>query len=197
MKFDYEKSWDQLTQVLQAQLPVTEAWTNFIESLKNQAPKKYWQLLKNLDLKTEQNEIKDWVESLFKNSPMPNDTQAIWIGIIKVEGENNEEIPAIYLIGSTAYEREDIDWAADPTYLPDNRYVCPGILRDIDDIIKIDKKEYQFFDWILPVAYCALTFDELFRAKIDKDLVLDGKSVLHIVVGHDSGDYMELSPLIA
>jgi hypothetical protein len=197
MKFDYDKSWDKLTEALKAQKSVTESWAGFLEYFEKQAPKKYWELLKNLDLQTEQGELKDWLESLFKNSPIPDDTRALWIGIMKVEGENDGEIPAIYLIGSNTYDEENLDWAASPTYLPENRYVCPGILQDIDNIIKTDKKEFQFLDWILPVAYCGLTIDEIFRTKFDKDLALHNKSSLQIVVGHDGGDYLELSPLVA
>ena len=197
MKFNYEASWDELTKVLQAHSSVSEAWINFLNSLEKQAKKKYWQSLRALDITTEQEELKDWIEGMFTNFPIPADTKALWIGIIKVEGEENQEMPAIYLIGSNEYDTDDIDWAANATYLPDNRYVCPGILTEIDDIIRVDKKDYQFLDWILPVAYCALTLDELFGKKIDKKIALQHHSILHIAVGHDSGDYLEISPLVA
>jgi hypothetical protein len=117
---------------------------------------------------------------------------AIWLGIFKfADGKN--EIPAMYLAGADTYDKDDIEWACHPTYLPDNRYVQSGVLQQIYDIARTDKENYEFLDWILPVAYCTFTFDEIIRTKLNKKLFITSKTRLFAATGHDSGDYMDLS----
>lgn len=69
------------------------------------------------------------------------------------------------------------------------------MLQHIDNIARTDKENYEFFDWILPIAYCAFTFDEIIRKKFDTNLFLKYKDKLFVSVGHDSGDYVDLTPI--
>ena len=195
MNFDYDKTWESLKAVLKKELDIMGSWNAFIDLIEKQISKPYWQSLKELALESEQEDIREWIENLALESPLPDDIKALWIGIIRVEGDDGQEIPTIYLVGSNNYNEDDIDWASEPTYMPDNRYVCPTVLREIDNIIRTDQKDYQFLDWILPIAYCALTLDEIIRIKINRGLLLGRKKILHVTVGHDSGDYLEISPL--
>ena len=78
---------------------------------------------------------------------------------------------------------------------PEDMYVISSVLMQVDEIIKADKENYDYFDWILPLAYCAFLFDEIIRTKLDKTLFLKNQERLFVTVGHDSGDYMELSPI--
>jgi hypothetical protein len=195
MDFQHDKSWDNLQTVLNSKMNITGAWNKFIDFHEHTKPKPYWTSLRQLDLETEQTEIKDWLEHLVKTSPLPQSVIALWIGIIKTLSENEEEIPTIYLVGSDTYDKDDIDWACDPTYMPDNRYVCPGVLIKIDGIIKNDEENYEFLDWLLPLAYCSLTLDEITREKLNKKLFLTSKKKLFVATGHDSGDYLDIATI--
>ena len=192
MGFQHEKSWNCLTETFASKLTAREAWNKFINFHDKSVPKSYWTTLQKLDIEEEQTEIVNWLQQLIAGDPIPEDVIAIWIGILKLV-DGDKEIPTIYLAGTDTYDKDDIDWACDPTYLPKNRYVQPGILQQIDDIARADEENYELLDWILPVAYCTFTFDEIIRARISKKLFLKHKDTLYVAVGHDSGDYMDLS----
>lgn len=194
MDFQHEQSWDGMTTILALKTNAKDAWNKFIDFHEQLAPKTYWTSLRQLDIEAEQAEIVDWLQQLVTVSPIPNTIAAFWIGILKF-ADNDKEIPTIYFSGADTYDNEDIDWASDPMYLPENRYAQPGILQQIDDIARADEENYEFFDWIFPLAYCAFTFDEVFRTKIDKQTFLRGKKEVFVAVGHDSGDYVDLTPL--
>jgi hypothetical protein len=192
MGFQHDKSWDCLESIFKSKLSAKEAWDNFIDFHEQMNPKSYLADLRNLDIEDEQNDINNWIQQLLTDSPLPESVQAIWIGILRLEDKGNE-IPAIYLVGADTYDKDDIDWACEPTYLPKNRYVLPGILKEIDDIIKTDKDNFGFLDWILPLAYCSFTFDEIIRTRINKKLFLSKRDKIYVATGHDSGDYQTLS----
>lgn len=195
MEFQYDKSWDSLTTILASKLTAREAWSRFISVHEETVSKSYWEELKQIAIETEQNDIVNWLNQLIADEPIPESIVAFWIGIVKFADDNDKEIPTIYFAGTDNYDKDDIDWASDPSYLPENRYAQPGVLQQIDDIARTDEKNYEFFDWIFPIAYCAFVFDEIFRTKIDQKLILKSKPQIYVIVGHDSGDYIELTPL--
>ena len=192
MEFQHDKSWNCLKEIFASKLTAKEAWNKFIDFHDKSVPKSYWTALRKLDIGEEQTEIVNWLQQLIADDPIPETVVAIWIGIFKL-ADDDRETPAIYFVGADTYDKDDIDWACDPAYLPEGRYVQPGILQQIDDIAKADEENYEFLDWILPVAYCTFTFDEIIRTKINKKLFLKHKDKLYAAVGHDSGDYMDLS----
>lgn len=192
MDFAHEQSWNALISILALKLTADEAWSKFIDFHEQVAPKPYWTQLRQMDVPAEQSEILAWIQQLLNANPLPNTVVAIWIGIFK-SANNDKEIPTVYFSGADTYSKDDIDWACDPNYLPDDRYIQPSILHRIDEILIVDKRNYEFFDWIFPLAYCAFTFDEIFRSKINKKLLLASRSEIYVTVGHDSGDYVELT----
>lgn len=194
MDFKHDKSWDNFLTVFKSKLTIKVAWNKIIDFHDQTISKPYWTALRKLDLVSEQIEIKNWLEQLVITSPLPDNVIAFWIGILKLDN-NGQELPAIYLVGSDTYQKDDIDWACDPTYLPHNRYIHPGVLIQIDSIIKADKDNYEFFNWLLPLAYCALTLDEIIRTQLNKKLFLTTKDKLFVATGHDSGDYLDLTTI--
>lgn len=194
MEFQHDKSWETLKSIYDLKLTAKEGWNKFIEFHEQTNPKTYWTNLKNIDIEPEQIELKEWLEQLIVNNPLPKETVTIWIGLLKLE-DNEMEVPTIYLVGADTYDAENIDWACEPTYLPENRYGQPALLKELDEIAKTDEDNYEFLDWILPLAYLTFTIDEIIRTKIDKTLFLKYHSRLHFAVGHDGGDYMDLSSI--
>jgi len=199
--FDHDSSWEQLTKLFNSHLPVNEAWTKLIEFHEKLAPKTYWDKLKSLDLASEKEVLKDWLQDLASKSPIPETVSALWVGLFKhtqdglPAGEAGKEMYVIYLAGADNYSKDDIIWTSTPTYLPENRYAVPGILNEINDLIEKDKTDYYFLDWILPVAYSAFILDEVIRTSLDKKLFLKHKAELHFTTGHDSGDYLDLTSI--
>ena len=195
MEFQHDKSWEVLTNILNDKLSARQAWTKFIEFHQQNFSKPYWANLKEIEIEEEQRNIVDWLNAVVTESPIPKSIVAIWIGLIKVADEVETEIPTIYFGGADYYEKDDSDWACDLKYLPDNRYAQPGLLQEIDTIAKTDEENYEFLDWILPIAYCAFTFDEIIRTELNKCLFLNRRCSLYVTIGYDSGDYVDLTQI--
>lgn len=192
--FDHDKSWDCLTKLVDAKLPVNEAWIKFIDFHEKNAPKTYWDKLKSMDLASEKEVIKGWLEDLAKNSPIPASVSALWVGMFK-HTQDDKEMYVIHLVGADAFSKDDIIWASTPSYIPQDRYAVPGILNEINSLIEKDKTDYHFLDWILPVAYSAFILDEVIRTSLDKSLFLKHKPELFFATGHDEGDYLDLTSI--
>ena len=194
MDFQHDKSWEILTTILASKLTAKDAWDKFIDDHENIAAKPYWTQLKQIDIGTEQIDIVNWLQQIVTDNPIPKNIVAFWLGILKF-ADNGKEIPTIYFTGADNYDKGDIEWACDLAYLPENRYTQLGVLQEIEEITRTDEENYEFFDWILPLAYCAFTFDEIIRSKIDKKLFIRIKNEVFVAVGHDSGDYVDLTSI--
>ena len=70
------------------------------------------------------------MEDLTKKSPIPATVAALWVGMFK-HVQDDKEMYVIYLSGADTYTKDDIDWAKDLTYLPEDRYAVPGTLNEI------------------------------------------------------------------
>ena len=195
MEFQHDKSWEAFTTILSSKLPARQAWNKFIEFHEKNFPKPYWTTLKEIEIEEEQTNIVNWLTNVVTTKPIPKKVLAIWVGLLKFEGDNESAIPTIHFGGSDNYDKDDCDWACDLTYLPDNRYAQPGLLQEIDAIAKTDNDNYEFLDWILPLAYCAFTFDEIVRTRLERSLFLRHKEKIFITIGYDSGDYIELTTI--
>ncbi|GGH63974.1 hypothetical protein HNQ91_002404 [Filimonas zeae] len=195
MAFQYDKSWEIFTTILDSKSSARQSWTTFLDWHRQHSPEVYWCKLSDIAIEEDLTHFENWFTALVTASPVPEKVVAIWIGLLKASHGDNYEVPVMYMGGANSYDEEDGEWACDLKYLPDNRYAQPASLRQIDELAKTDKENYVFLDWILPLAYCAFILDEVFRTKIDKRLFLQHTNQLFITIGHDGGDFVNLSPL--
>lgn len=185
-----------MEKTLNAELSITDGWNQVIDFHKNIKEKSYWTDLKQLDFETEQNELKDWLESLATDEPFGKEIIAFWIGINKFLDDSGDETYAIYLVGCESYDKEDIEWATEPTYLPEDRYFISGLLNEIDNKIRTDKDDYSILDWILPLAYSSLTINDLIENKLDSSKFLKYQDKILVTTGYDGGDFMNLKSIV-
>lgn len=193
MNFEHNNSWDNFESVLKSRPSVKDGWHQIIDFHRNIKEKPYWDSLKQLGLQAEQKEIKDWLESTVTDEPFDKNIVSFWIGINKFLDDAENEVYAFYLAGCESYDIEDAEWATEPTYLPENRYFISEVLNEIDKLIKNDKEDFSILDWILPLAYCSLTLNDLINNKLDKSKFLKHQDKLFVTTGHDGGDYMNLN----
>jgi hypothetical protein len=195
MKFDYSKSWDKLEEIFSSELSVNEKWNQIIDFHETLLPETNWKALRQINITAESNEIGEWLEKLVTEEQFNVETLAFWIGLTKFLDEQTEkEFYVIYLTGCEKYEINDIDWATDPSYIPENRYFSLDFLNKIDNII-LEDKEYSFLDWILPISAGAFALDDIFKGKLDLDKFLKYKNKMFVTFGFDDGDYISLTPL--
>jgi hypothetical protein len=195
MNFEHDTSWDNLENVVESGPSIKHGWAQIIDFHESIKDKSYWRDLKNLDIQAEQKQIQDWLESIVTEEPFDKSIVAFWIGINKFLDDAENEVYAIYLVGCDTYDEEDAEWATEPTYLPENRYFISGVLNEIDKRIKEDKQDYSILDWILPLAYCSLTLNDIIKSKLDISKFLKHRDTIFVTTGHDGGDYLNLSPI--
>lgn len=185
MKFSHDKSWDFLETLLKNDTSTDDSWRKIIDFHKAFKQKEFWENLSNIEIEKEQKELVEWIEDLQIESPIPDDIISFWIGIIKLWDEENEkEVCGIYLVGAKNYNKEDIEWAVDYTYEPENKYFASDVLSSINENIE-DDDDFSFLDWILPLSYCCLTFQEIFKnRKLNNSC--------YVSVGFDGGDFLNL-----
>src|SRR5215213_7846608 len=121
MEFQHDKSWEAFTTILNSKASARQAWTKFIEFHEQNFPKPYWTKLKEIEIEEEQTNIVNWLTSVVTKKPIPKKVVAIWIGLLKLAGDDETEIPPIYFGGADNYDKDDSEWASDFKYLPDNR----------------------------------------------------------------------------
>ncbi len=195
MDFSHKDSWNHFEKLYTEKLSIQEAWTRLIDFHEQVKPKPYWGALRQLDIVAEQEQLVAWVEQIVSASPISKKTIAIWIGITKIWDEENErEYYAIYLVGSDKYTKNNTDWALEPTYEPEHNYGIVKVLSDMDVLIRNDETDYTFLDWLFPIAYIALTLEDIInRNLLSKALFLNGKDKLYISTGYEEGDSLNLS----
>ena len=196
MNYSHDKSWDKFQEVFTNKESVQFKWESIIKYHEEIKPKAFWKNILKINLESEQNEILDWIQNIFKHEPIPERVRGIWIGIAKLWDEENEvEFYALYLQGAEQYDKEDIEWATKSNYEPEleRRYLIPEGLNKLDDLIA-DDEDYSFLDWILPLAYSSIILDNLIKNKIDKKL-LNSNGEIGFTVGFDSGDFQALTPI--
>ena len=194
----YDKSWEAFENIFNEKLGIKESWNKIIDFHEALKPATYWSLLKALDVESEQLDIKDWMEQIAENSPVPKSAIALWIGITKLwDEETQTEYYAVYLNGSKKYDAEDIDWAATPSYEPEENYGIVNVLTKVSELISGDKDNNALLDWILPLSYCVFTIDEIIREnQLNSQLFLRGRKQLFVTVGYEEGDSVNISPIV-
>lgn len=196
MAFTHDKSWDAFETIFKNRLSLQDSWKQLIDFHEKIKAKKYWTELLSQNYTQEQKEVREWLNELAAKNPIPSSVKALWIGVAQLYDEKeNKEFYAYYLQGADNYDEDDIEWATEPTYEPEEKYFVPDILNNINGIIKKDKKDFSFLDWILPIAYSSFLFDSVIRNELNKSKFLTYQSQLHVSLGYDGGDFKELTPI--
>lgn len=196
MEFNHDSSWDNFEKIFNSRPTFKDGWNKIIDFHEAIAKKPYWTELRNVNFENELTEMKEWIEGVLTNYPITNDTIALWIGLIKILDENENETYALYLVGSNTFDKNDIEWATEPTYLPENRYAIFEALDKIEQLTKNNgDNDFYFLDWILPLSFSALLIDEYIRTNLNKSLFLTHNKEINVAVGFDSGDYYNLTTI--
>jgi hypothetical protein len=201
----HDKAWGNLETVLNSKLAINDSWNKIIDLESDLVPADYWAQLRTLNVQADQDNILKQLERVITDSPMPENIIALWIGIIKLWDEKeSKEYYSMYLAGSDSYDVEDADWAADPAYFSPNCYISSEVLNSVDHIIAVDRNNYSFLDWILPIAYTALTVSDIIERRLNKSLFLKykkglfftkSKESLFVTVGYDDGDFISIQSI--
>lgn len=193
-QFEHEQVWAEFEAIVAQKLPVAQSWKKLVDLLENIKAKPYWSQIRNIDIATERKEIKDWFELTFSTDEVTEETKCLWVGIQEYADKDDTKLYGIYLSGYEVNNPDDID-GKEPSYLPEESMIIVDNLSAIEKLINSDSDDYDFLDWLLPVAYCSLILDDIIRNDLYKLLVLRHNDEMAIAVGYDGGDYVVLTTI--
>ena len=196
MTSSHIESWGILIENLAAKAGIVKGWNNILDFHSELFQSTGLDILRNLPVLDEQIGIRNWIDKLLLESPIPTSILAIWFGLFTMNDTEGQR-PVLYIHGSQLDPNDNGDWACQVDYQPLHRYVAPKVLLVVDSIVSKEQKNGSFLDWILPLSYCVLTLDEVVRARNDKILKTESTRSLHVAVGFDDGDFMEITPLLS
>ncbi|GAA3960615.1 hypothetical protein [Mucilaginibacter dorajii] len=193
-EFENVQVWNDFEAIFNQQLPIAQSWSKLIDLLENIKAKSYWTQVRNIDIKTERKEIKDWFELTFSTDEITAETKCLWVGIQEYADKDDAKLYGIYLSGYDVAGPDEID-GDEPSYSPEDSMIILDNLSAIEKLINSDSDDYDFLDWLLPVAYCSLVLDDIIRQDLYKLLVLRHNDKMALAVGYDGGDYVTLSTI--
>ena len=185
MKYSYDNSWDKFQEIFDSKKSLEDKWNLLIEYHKKPSSKAIFDELFDINIDEEKSEIQEWLRLVFDKNPVPENIKGLWIGIVKMWNEEDDnEFYVIYLQGSDSFNDDDLEWATNPTYQPNEeyKYFIPDKLNKLDEIIKRDE-DYDFLDWILPLGFISYILNEIIERKL---LNINQKG---LITGFDSGDF--------
>lgn len=128
--------------------------------------------------------FKDWLEKLVKTEPVPNEIKGLYFGLFE---QNNGAV--LYIAGSERNYEEDDDWACDPDYWPDERYLDFKDLNEISETIK----QLNIKMWKFVLATTMVIIKDYFQLYYEDFNKLVNNQTLFIGVGFDDGDFYILN----
>lgn len=195
MEFSQDQSWDKLGDILQRDLPLSEAWAEFIDFHSGVRDKPFWNDMRNVDLKKGQEEIAEWLNGLPADEPLPDSLAALWFGIVTMRDQlTGTQFYAYYLLGADDYDADGMDWGLEPSYSPSNRHYVGETINLLRSYI-IDDEDFDFLGWIFPLACTTFLLNGVFESHLDKSQYLASREQLHAAVGYENGDFVHLKTI--
>lgn len=195
LNIDTGKFWEFYNNSLGQNNSLNNNWLQILDELSKDFPAELLNKFKTYDLEKERESVFDWLNETINKEPFDKNICSFWFGLEKftTQDKPDDEFYCFYLVGCEEYDKDDIEWATDPVYLPENRYYSSSQFNEIYETIKKDEESFEILDWILPVAYFTYVLNDLIKSKWLNPLFLTHKKKIHISSGHDSGDYVNLS----
>jgi hypothetical protein len=185
-----ELDWDLVDEVLKNHIEIKQNYISGFYEIRNIVKSETEiDLLVNIDESRMQDEFEEWVKFVLSKQKIPSKIKSIYFGLFTmVDPEINEgkETTTIHLMGSTFTPIEDEDWASDPEFTPENRYMV------LTDFIAIDNnvKQRRTTDGALNVLIYNGILNLLLINSIKNliPLFLGNHKSIYIGCGYDEGD---------
>ncbi len=117
--------------------------------------------------------IKPWLEMLAETESIPENIVALDLGMFETDGGY-----AMYICGGTEYDEEDPDWACDPEYMPEDKYLM------------LTGEGYEDMDWEEFLNGAEESIKEILAE--DKGPITDYIGDRIVTTGFDDGDLIRI-----
>jgi hypothetical protein len=147
-------------------------------------------------------EFNRWLGSLLTQEPIPLKIKSLWFGIFEKESKIIDDMSAdfeIYLTGSQyTPEQNSSDWPCVMAFCPKNRYSnmdCLSTLkRNIISYMRLDAGPSPVNIDIFVTLFISIIF-VINAIKLNRLLILQKNSEMHIGTGYDDGDIFMINKL--
>lgn len=159
---------------------------NFLLHVKTKENVSFIDKLNALDFESDIDSIKKIIANIIESHPPKKKIKGYWFGIF----ETTEGYQA-YLVGSSkaSLNDETAEWAVEPEYVPENRYIESTVLKILPQIESgTEDIAIRYFSlWYLMVTV------SIFCKKSSHALLNSNKCI--ITVGYDSGDFINVGQI--
>jgi hypothetical protein len=184
---------DVIKQAMADSITMDHGMTVLLSYCKSIVSSPIWDQLNDLDYQRDSSLLSTWLESLLRSIPPGSNIVAFWFGLF-VTVVNQEETMALYLSGSTKYDKHSADWACwdEESYTPDNGYLYSNVLAKIYRVTsQNDEPVSDLGVNLLCLGYTCLSVWALCQTVTSLSRIATGREIA-IAVGFDDGDYINL-----
>ena len=196
MAIDLVKAFNTMqTTVFSADDP-RQGMRRLVEYCTELAPGNAWDDLLVLDIEMDSLLLQGWVQKILLAEP-PVDVRAFWFGLFQAELDGGEATYLLYIAGSSEYDSDDetADWACDPDYFPENRYIRSSVLDGIYRFLQGRDEETKLLgEYLLLIGYAGLVLRDILPA-VNPHLLLGSAASRVVAVGYDDGDFITLGEI--
>lgn len=191
MKFNINDAYSYVNDVIKLNPSVNDGMKKLLDYCRNHYESCAWDTIQNMDFKEDEQNIKEWLQDILENEPPCEEIDAFWFGLFDGIIDDEEEACILYFSGVNCIDDEDeLDY--EPVYIPDDRYSDSKILHDMSITLKNEGgKIAEIGEYILCLGYAALVINNIINT-LDKRFLLELRIPGKVMVGFDSGDYIDL-----
>ena len=194
MSISFNKTLETVYKCLQQDNTISADIETVISVNESQVPHNDWQRFRKLPY-DDLTEMREWLENVLTNEPPDIELAGLWFGLFNPVYENDEAVADIYICGGTEYDEDNMDWACDPEYAPDEGYAHSEILKSIYQIAYTSKESLgNDAEYPMCLSYGAFAIKRLLN-EINPELLIKGDKDIGLAVGFDDGDYIILGKL--
>lgn len=189
MAYDFDFVDEQLSAALAESINVQDGMQRLLAVCAGSTPSPAWQGLTALDFAQDRQVYLNWLRTLLTNEPPDDTIKAFLFGLMTAD-INYRETWLIYLVGADEYDPNDDtgDWACDPVYSPDGRYITsPAVMAMHDALADADADAAWLGEMLLFQGYAALLLRDICPA-VGAPLFLGGCSERVVAYGFDDGE---------
>ncbi|MDP4147336.1 MAG: hypothetical protein Q8936_23170 [Bacillota bacterium] len=194
MEFHMNAAYKYISDVVNSDANVTEGMKKIISYCSSYCASSIWGKIMNLDFEGDKYNLMEWMQYNLTNDPLSNEVDALWFGLFNGVLED-DEVCVLYLSGINCVNngKENMGWDFEHQYLPEHRYADSKVLNDISIMLKNEGGVVsRVGEYIIYLGYTCLVIANILK-ELDKVALLRQRSVL---VGFDSGDYIQLKPIV-
>jgi hypothetical protein len=160
------------------------------EYCRRKYPAHEWDDLDRLDIDTDYNVLRESLSRTLSSEPPGPEIDGFWFGLFNPVLESGEATCGLYICGSDRFDPADqeCEWAVNPVYWPDGRYLESTVLSQIYSIAASGTDEVASAgEYVLCLGYACLSVARMCKPG-ELQALMRSRRTRAVAVGFDSGD---------